>query len=69
MLELLVTVHPTVMVIQKLGKKSIQTHRGSSDVQRHIIKNVSRKKNFESSLKQRRWKKVMESRVEGYVLP
>ena len=33
--------NPTVMVIQQLGKKSIQTHRGSSDVLRYIIKNVS----------------------------
>jgi hypothetical protein len=33
--------NPTVMVIQLLGKKSIQTHRDISDVLRHIIKNVS----------------------------
>jgi hypothetical protein len=32
---------PTVMVIQLLGKKSIQTHRDNADVLRHIIKNVS----------------------------
>jgi hypothetical protein len=31
----------TVMVIQHLGKKSIQTHRDIADVLRHIIKNVS----------------------------
>jgi hypothetical protein len=35
------------MVIQHLGKKSIQTHRDKSDVLRHIIKNVS--KSFETS--------------------
>jgi hypothetical protein len=29
------------MVIQHLGKKSIQTHRDIADVLRHIIKNVS----------------------------
>jgi hypothetical protein len=29
------------MVIQHLGKKSIQTNRDKSDVLRHIIKNVS----------------------------
>jgi hypothetical protein len=33
--------NPTVMVIQHLGKKSIQTHRDIADVLRHIIKNVS----------------------------
>jgi hypothetical protein len=33
--------NPTVMVIQHLGEKSIQTNRDSSDVLRHIIKNVS----------------------------
>ena len=30
----------TVMVIRKLGKNCIQTNRDSSDVLRHIIKNV-----------------------------
>ena len=34
-------VNPTVMVIQHLGKKSIQTIRDNADVLRHIIKNVS----------------------------
>jgi hypothetical protein len=33
--------NPTVMVIHHLGEKSIQTNRDSSDVLRHIIKNVS----------------------------
>ncbi len=33
--------NPTVMMIQQLGEKSIQTHRDSADVLRHIIKNVS----------------------------
>ena len=31
------------MVIQHLGKKSIQTNRDKSDVLRHIIKNVSKR--------------------------
>ena len=35
--------NPTVTVIQHLGKKAIQTHRDSSDVLRHIIKNVSKR--------------------------
>ena len=30
--------NPTVMVIQHLGEKSIQTNRDTSDVLRHIIK-------------------------------
>ena len=34
--------NPTVMVIQYLGKKSIQTNIDKSDVLRHIIKNVSK---------------------------
>ena len=33
--------NPTVMVIQHLGKNSIQTNRDKLDVLRHIIKNVS----------------------------
>ena len=32
--------NPTVMVIQLLGKKSIQAIRDNADVLRHIIKNV-----------------------------
>jgi hypothetical protein len=35
--------NPTVMVIQNLGEKSIQTNRDKSDVLRHIIKNVSKR--------------------------
>ena len=35
--------NPTVMVIQLLGKKSIQTNRDIPDVLRHIIKNVSKR--------------------------
>jgi hypothetical protein len=41
--KILVTrVNPTVMKIQQLGKKSIQTHRDKLDVLRHIMKNVSK---------------------------
>jgi hypothetical protein len=35
--------NPTVMVIQHSGKKSIQTNRDSSEILRHIIKNVSKR--------------------------
>jgi hypothetical protein len=38
-----VRANPTVMVIQILGKKSIQTHRDIVNVPRHIIKNVSKR--------------------------
>jgi hypothetical protein len=40
--------NPTVMVIQHLGKKSIQSHRDIPDVLRHIIKNVSKRLNAET---------------------
>jgi hypothetical protein len=39
--SVIVGANPTVMVIQKLGGNSIQTHRDSVDVLRHILKNVS----------------------------
>ena len=35
--------NPTVVVIQHLGKKSIQTNRDIPDGLRHIIKNVSKR--------------------------
>jgi len=35
--------NPTVMVMQLLGKKSIQTIKDKSDILRHIVKNVSKR--------------------------
>ena len=71
--------NPTVMVIQHLGKKSIQTHGDITDVLRHIIKNVSerlfRKMQsdpvtglelfFDPRTQKIFWWKVVSSRVPG----